>query len=497
MKKIMAFIIVFCFISVFSSFALDTKLIDYKFDATGFFDYDIYQDKIAFLSNETDYPGFFFKPIIIVFENGEWKKLPNYLGNDSTNILLPASHSQIHFDSTGNIWICGEQLYKFDGNQWTGYQIEGDTNNDKRRFLQFCVDKYNNIWITSAIRLDTIEYSEFNKFDGSKFTSIIKDAPNQRLYPYDDFMRSYILAAAPDGRVILKCLFLFFEKEFEQGQYKDIYIFNQDMTYQRMKLPTASGLKYDSYAKSLSSILPETDGKIWFLLGINKGTLDYKPTSPCCSGLTLFENDTWTVFNESNGLDTIYKDLYEPVYRITKLSNGSYFLIGKNMYYIMDSELKLKKYYWEDFFNKAEFIVADSYFNGVKGYEFLNNFLTYPPPAGQMTGIHSVFVKHNKIYIGMEKGLMIADESIVLSIQDTKEINGNLVLYPNPADDHINISSNQNFTSYQIVNTLGQVVGSGKFSNGSIPVSGIPSGVYFIKLFGFNQAFTITSFIKE
>ncbi len=497
MRKYFVLIGILLLGGIYGGNALETKFIDYNFNTNGFKCFDILDDKIAILSVNYDYPGFFFKPDIIVMENGEWQRLPNYEGSDTSNILLPSTNSQIHYDSTGNIWICGAKLYKYDGSQWTGYTIEGDSNNDKRRFEQLCVDKYNNIWVTAALRFSSSEeYNEFYKFDGENFSTVMNNEPALRFTGYNVSFRSYILSAMPDGRVALHGIIMANDEEYENGQFKDVYIFNQDKTCQRLKLPTASGSDFDASVKAVSSIVPEQDGKMWFALGVYNGELSINKNK-CCSGLTLYNDGEWTVFNGDNGLDTLSKGLYDPIYRIVKLSGSGYFLIGLNMYYIMDSDFKLKKYYWEDFFNKSEFIICNSTFNGEKGYEFLGNFLYHPPIPASFIKISSVFIKNNKIYIGMEKGIMVAQESNILSAPDYEAPATVTTIHPNPAGDHIFIRTNRDYTTYRITNSLGQIVLSGNYTYGTIPVSGLAAGVYFIKLYGQNQDFNYSRFIKD
>ena len=57
------------------------------------------------------------------------------------------------------------------------------------------------------------------------------------------------------------------------------------------------------------------------------------------------------------------------------------------------------------------------------------------------------------------------------------------VIYPNPANDLINIESNSQRCEYQMMNNLGQVVLKGVLSgDDTISVEGVDSGIYFLKL---------------
>lgn len=484
--------------NIYSANALDTKLIDYGFERSNICEFDIHNGKIALLTNAKISLGSFNLPDVIVMEKGEWERLPNYIGNDTSAKLTRSSQGQIHFDSLGNIWICGKGLYKYDGYKWAEYLVEGDPDYDYRRFERFCVDKYNNIWITSIVRFSTSEsYSELFKFDGEKFISIRKFSNGFRLIGRNDFMKNYILSATSDGRVVLHNTIEPDDEDYEDGQYKDIYIFNQDLTYEKYKTPSPSSSKTITNPKVVSSIFCETDGKLWFPLGQYKwGGAGY-PYGACCSGLSLLDGETWTVFNEDNGFETIDEDLYEPVYRMTKLSNDSYFLIGKNCYYIMDQNYQVTRYLWKDFFNRAEFIVIHSYFNGEKGYEFLNNFLIYPVEMKLNQKIKTVIIEDGIIYLCMDKGLMTLKESQLETLSVNEETNSSLTLYPNPATESIYINSDNQYITFNIVNSLGKVVSNGKYTSGPLSISGLASGIYFIKLEGIGQNPTILSFIKE
>ncbi len=498
MKKIMISTAIMLFCCVFTGRALDTKLVDYNLNMQGFLDYDVYGGKIALLTDKASNPKLYYIPIVIILENGEWIKLPINIGSDTLNTVNISSNSQIHFDSTGNIWICGSKLFKYDGQQWTGYGIEGDAYEDKRVFKHFCVDKYNNIWVTSIIYSDSADHrSELLKFDGEKFSSVLKFNNTINCSGYSEYMMPYVLAASPDGKVVFHGMFPVFDKEFEDGNFRDVFIINQDMTYERLKMPSTSGAGFDGYIKAVSSIFTEPGGKTWFTLGINTGSFELNPVGLCCSGMAMYDGSQWTLFNESNNLDTVSKNLYEPIYRMAKLTNGDYFLVGKNMYYIMGSDYKLKKYFWEDFFNKSDFIICHSYFNGEKGYEFLGRFLNNPPLAGTNAEIGYVHVKNNKIYIGMDKGIIIANESSVLSVPGTDVPDMEIQTFPNPTGDNVFINANRNYTTYRIVNIMGREVAAGEFTSGSIPVSTLPSGVYIIRLTGENNEFSYTRFIKE
>ncbi len=56
-----------------------------------------------------------------------------------------------------------------------------------------------------------------------------------------------------------------------------------------------------------------------------------------------------------------------------------------------------------------------------------------------------------------------------------------LAIYPNPATSHLNFDQNLDGQPYQVHNALGQTVQSGKIL-GNIPVSGLTTGIYILKI---------------
>jgi hypothetical protein len=61
-----------------------------------------------------------------------------------------------------------------------------------------------------------------------------------------------------------------------------------------------------------------------------------------------------------------------------------------------------------------------------------------------------------------------------------------LEIYPNPADQLLIVSHPENYDNYEILNTLGQTVKTGKleFSSGthSISVGELPAGLFYIRI---------------
>ncbi|UPQ80701.1 GEVED domain-containing protein [Flavobacterium azooxidireducens] len=72
-----------------------------------------------------------------------------------------------------------------------------------------------------------------------------------------------------------------------------------------------------------------------------------------------------------------------------------------------------------------------------------------------------------------------------------------ITLYPNPVKDGlVYISSETNFTSYRIINLMGQVVATGKLDANSISVSSLASGTYLLEVSN-NENVDTKRFIKQ
>jgi chitodextrinase len=70
-------------------------------------------------------------------------------------------------------------------------------------------------------------------------------------------------------------------------------------------------------------------------------------------------------------------------------------------------------------------------------------------------------------------------------------------LYPNPVKDGlVYISSETNFTSYRIINLMGQVVATGKLEANSVSVSSLASGTYLLEVSN-NETVDTKRFIKQ
>ena len=69
-------------------------------------------------------------------------------------------------------------------------------------------------------------------------------------------------------------------------------------------------------------------------------------------------------------------------------------------------------------------------------------------------------------------------------------------VYPNPTTSVLNVTSVSEKATYRVYNMLGQMVITGKLSNGTINVSNINTGNYIVEV-NDNETITVKRFIKQ
>ena len=70
-------------------------------------------------------------------------------------------------------------------------------------------------------------------------------------------------------------------------------------------------------------------------------------------------------------------------------------------------------------------------------------------------------------------------------------------LFPNPVKDALlNVSDVNENATYRLVNTLGQEVGKGKITNGTVTVSNLNAGAYLLEVTSDGQT-SVKRFIKQ
>lgn len=494
-SKILLTLILISIIMPLRVSSLNVNIIDNKFEMLSFHEISKFQDQIAVLCLLEDLPGSYNKAAVLVYNKGTWEKLPyEIVDGSSKSYLLCSTNSIINFDSSGNLWVSGFQMYKYSNGKWKEYSVKDD-DWEYRDYNQFVVDKFNNLWITTyVINKETqAQYSELLRFDGESFETILKfDVPFS-------FIRRNAgvnatgssIAALPDGKIVLQRTLDKSEEDFKNNKTEDIYFINQDKTYERKKLLTPSGPDFNNHNKNISAIYPEGNDRIWFCLS----EMRYLDNSECCSGLTLLENGNWKIFTEENGFEKKSSGNYKPVYRIIKTDDDNYFLIGYKEIYLLDNNFRVKKLSWENLLNDyCKLIISHSYYNGEKGIEYLQGLYLKDSVPLSKPIIGGIINNNGEIWLQLSMGILIFNEPILSVSEDN--VNNFIKVYPNPASDFIKLDGSSFFDTYYIINSLGKIVKEGTNNNSEISLTELPSGLYIIRLFRNNQSLKQLTFVK-
>ncbi len=69
-------------------------------------------------------------------------------------------------------------------------------------------------------------------------------------------------------------------------------------------------------------------------------------------------------------------------------------------------------------------------------------------------------------------------------------------VFPNPASNHIVISSTVQVSGYEIRNMIGQLVKKDDFTDNKIPLEDLQNGMYILKLFSGDNQPVVKQFLK-
>ncbi len=94
--------------------------------------------------------------------------------------------------------------------------------------------------------------------------------------------------------------------------------------------------------------------------------------------------------------------------------------------------------------------------------------------------IFKIIIHNGKIFVG-SRSLQVLDinEAVVLSTDEQATLPSNIILYPNPASDHVTVSS-PNFSFITIRDMFGRIMYRGE--SNTISTSGWSAGVYYAEV---------------
>ena len=85
----------------------------------------------------------------------------------------------------------------------------------------------------------------------------------------------------------------------------------------------------------------------------------------------------------------------------------------------------------------------------------------------------------------------------LLAVNDHSKKIAVVKIFPNPVQDYINVESDKNFISYELIDESGKLILAKEFTAEKIDISNLKTGVYFIRLKSLSNETNIVKFIKK
>ncbi len=101
------------------------------------------------------------------------------------------------------------------------------------------------------------------------------------------------------------------------------------------------------------------------------------------------------------------------------------------------------------------------------------------------------------VFYDYSAGPITNPPACLLAVNDPSKKVAVVKIFPNPVQDYVNIESEKNFVSYEVVDTSGKLILNKDFKSNQIDIRNLKSGIYFIKLKSLNSETNIVKFIKK
>ncbi len=405
---------------------------------------------------------------------------PNFIVYDSSNTSMEVNNvNDIIIDGHNKLWfsISGwkdstfiSNLLSYDGKTFDNLAVY----NVFPWMTSFTIDSSYNPWLTytdTKKNVDGITKKEDNKWK--------KLDTNDKSY----FFRG--LKTDCNGNVIV-------------GTLQSIFVFDKDLNIIQQFFPPKKHTKYQSL--TLNSFFIENCEDLWFGFG-QSGIYHHKISSKGIGNQIEWFNSTNSILNY--------------------FSVGGFTRDAQNNLWFNGFDLDVNKYYLIKYDNE-KFIIADSVLqSGVIGFDkqglmyvttadsglyrvdVLSNiwtsFNTIEPDFPKCNVHRMAIDKDNNFWFGTDIGLIRYNETGIDNIHDqqTYETNSSIFISPNPSSDFIEITkpsegwepSEGSANSVRIFDVFGELVSTSVCSADTsagggqkIDVSGLPSGVYFVRI---------------
>ncbi len=480
MKKIFILVLL-CLCATYWSFAIPF-VETFKMDKTSIFQIlklKSFNDKVFALINYSD-----GKNSVDYFDGKDWKNI--------TNTDKGISPGDFAIDSKGNIWIISSgTLWNYNWTNWNSYKII-DSLSPYRQFLRICADNSGAIYLASIavksrtngtiIIVDTISTHEIYRFDGAEFLRIdsIISIRNINGFGLDngfEFVSGNRLVAHFPGRDV-----------------NDLFIYENN---KRKSVTTLHGPYFDKMNsfKMISRISEDSNNNLWFTLGGNSDFFDVNGQIDL--GITILNKDnSWKTIDTANGWFHSQISFYsDPGYLfcndIGQSSDGKTWVVGKIWGYFDEN----RKFHYPES-DIADYCTVYGYANFYNSsdsnrrhyLELLSDFNYSGPNKWSMLNANCIAAMDDgSIWFGMYGLGLLHYKPNVESVEQINSSNISPMLSPNPVSEYLTINTNQEIEKIEIFSVFGlkcreQACLSPTERKEKIDVSGLPSGVYFVRI---------------
>ncbi len=364
-----------------------------------------------------------FKVNLYKYGNGKFTAFNpmNSLPGSVNNIL------DLIIDQDGNPWICNSNftIAKYENNKWSNFQFDSTQNEFflLNRISHIAIDNNHKIWVGA-------------------WQAIYQLDPNMKLispiykYPHD-----------PHG-ILVNSMLVDKSNNLWFAPNNDCLFKTTGLEYTRFEFDSIPRLK----GSTLSYLVLDSAGNIWFRSYASEANFGY------FNGTNYEIMDTNITKLKSNSLSPLGVDRYNNLWcRMSILDKST-------MKYKYAGLVKQKGNNW---------IVYDTLNSGI--------------PTNKCNSIS--FDKYDNKWIGTDIGLVVFNEGedgLILGVEDEQiKYDNDIILNPNPATNFIEISGTDG--EIKIFNVFGEMVKN--FTTNlhdvvsvRIDVSGLPSGVYFVRV---------------
>ncbi|WP_027377847.1 T9SS type A sorting domain-containing protein [Kaistella palustris] len=132
--------------------------------------------------------------------------------------------------------------------------------------------------------------------------------------------------------------------------------------------------------------------------------------------------------------------------------------------------------------------------NFAKGYVTFNTCYLFTPADPQSS---PAFLIDSDLFWDFSVGAITDPPVCLLASNEVSGKNAMIKVFPNPVQDKLKINSQISFFKYEILDSSGKIFEAKKLSDNEINVSGLPGGVYFIKLYSAEGGNNYVRFVKK